>query len=198
MKALLPTGSSLDDAERYANGLLAGRRVRLRPVSDDDLAALAAAWADPGLAVHQTATVLPRPQAETSELLRAWTRNERVSEGAAFAVETLDGELAGWVSLFGMQWPHRVADLGVQLLAERVGEGLGTEAVELMVRYGFQELGLHRIQLAAYAYNTRGIAVYEKVGFVREGARRRSTFRGGAWHDEVLMGLLADEWEPRA
>lgn len=72
--------------------------------------------------------------------------------------------------------------------------GLDSEAVQLVVRYGFAVLGLHRLQLGVYAFNDRAIASYTKVGFREEGRRRENVFHDGRWHDELLMGLLAYEW----
>lgn len=69
-----------------------------------------------------------------------------------------------------------------------------TEAIRLIVGHGFEQLGLHRIQLEAYAYNHRALRVYEKVGFVVEGIRREVEFRDGEWVDEMLMALLDHQW----
>jgi RimJ/RimL family protein N-acetyltransferase len=74
------------------------------------------------------------------------------------------------------------------------GRGIGTEATRLIVGYAFEELGLHRVQLDAYAFNDRALRVYEKVGFVREGARREVERRDGVRVDEVLMAVLDHEW----
>lgn len=78
--------------------------------------------------------------------------------------------------------------------AARPGPGFGTEATRLIVGYGFEELGLHRVQLEAYRHNHRALRVYEKVGFVTEGVRRETQVRDGEWVDEVLMAILDHEW----
>lgn len=74
------------------------------------------------------------------------------------------------------------------------GQGRGTEATQLMVRYGFEELGLHKIELRVWSYNQRAIRSYTKAGFVIEGVRRAVAFHAGVFHDEVLMGILAEEY----
>ena len=63
----------------------------------------------------------------------------------------------------------------------------------MLLRYGFGELGLHRIELSVTGYNLRAIATYRRAGFVEEGRRRSAIFRSGAWHDEVRMAILACE-----
>ncbi|WP_338683449.1 GNAT family N-acetyltransferase [Streptomyces acidiscabies] len=55
-------------------------------------------------------------------------------------------------------------------------------------------LGLHRIELEAYAFNSRAIRVYEKVGFLHEGVRKEIELKDGKWVDEVVMAVLEDEW----
>jgi RimJ/RimL family protein N-acetyltransferase len=72
--------------------------------------------------------------------------------------------------------------------------GVGTDTTRVMLRYGFTELNLRRIQLLAFGYNERAIAAYRKAGFREEGRRREATFRGGRYHDEVIMGVLRREW----
>jgi RimJ/RimL family protein N-acetyltransferase len=74
------------------------------------------------------------------------------------------------------------------------GHGLGTEATRLIVGYGFEQLGLHRISLEVYAFNPRAKRAYEKVGFVAEGVLRHALRWDGQRIDAVVMSILADEW----
>jgi RimJ/RimL family protein N-acetyltransferase len=83
----------------------------------------------------------------------------------------------------------RIALFGDDVL----GKGLGTQATRAVVAYGFDVVGLHRIELGVYDFNPRAQRVYEKVGFRREGVRRDALCWDGEWHDEILMALLAPE-----
>jgi RimJ/RimL family protein N-acetyltransferase len=74
------------------------------------------------------------------------------------------------------------------------GRGLGTEATQLMLQHAFERLGLHRVGLAVFSYNTRAIRAYEKAGFRVEGRLREAIQRQGEFFDEVQMGILAGEW----
>ena len=67
----------------------------------------------------------------------------------------------------------------------------------LMLKYGFDELNLHRIQLTVFEYNERAIALYEKLGFRREGVYREFMLRDGRRYDMYLYGLLRREWANR-
>jgi RimJ/RimL family protein N-acetyltransferase len=74
------------------------------------------------------------------------------------------------------------------------GKGYGTEAMRLALNFAFNELNLHRVQLSVFDYNERAIALYEKMGFVREGVYREYLQRDGKRYDMYLYGLLRREW----
>ena len=75
----------------------------------------------------------------------------------------------------------------------RLGIGLGAEVTQAVLRYGFRDLKLHRIDLRVLAFNARAIRCYLRCGFAEEGRERESAFIGGQWHDDVIMGILEHE-----
>jgi ribosomal protein S18 acetylase RimI-like enzyme len=77
-----------------------------------------------------------------------------------------DGVLAGHAALFGATAHNRTATFAIMIGPPHQNRGLGTEATRLALRFGFDELGLHRIQLVVNGFHERGIATYKKVGFV--------------------------------
>lgn len=76
---------------------------------------------------------------------------------------------------------------------ERRGVGLGQEATGAVVRWGFVELRLHRIELEVLASNDRAIGCYRACGFVHEGTRRQAELYPDGWHDFVVMGMLRED-----
>ena len=74
------------------------------------------------------------------------------------------------------------------------GRGYGKEALGLLLRYGFEELNLHRIYLRVFSFNERAIRLYLRLGFVEEGRQREALYRFGQWHDVIMMGLLRREF----
>ena len=88
-------------------------------------------------------------------------------------------------------------DQGGRFGREYIGRGYGTDAMRVIVGYGFREMGLHRIQLGVAPFNPAGIRAYEKAGFVEEGRYRESVLHDGRWYDEVLMSILDHEWAAR-
>ena len=73
------------------------------------------------------------------------------------------------------------------------GRGLGREVTRLVVSWGFERLGLHRIQLEVLAGNTRAISCYLACGFRQEGVRREAELYPDGWKDFILMGQLRSE-----
>ena len=89
---------------------------------------------------------------------------------------------------------HRTAELQIRIGegAER-GAGRGSEAVVLLLNFGFRDLNLNRIFLHVFANNEPALRMYEKVGFTREGVLRRAAYIDGSYVDIVVMGILREE-----
>jgi RimJ/RimL family protein N-acetyltransferase len=190
--------SALDDADgarAYGASILRGEKVYLRELRDDDLPLLVKWWNDPQAAALQTLVVRPQPESTIVEKFRAWSANQESTRAWFTIVAQEDDGLVGSISLFCAQAPTRAATLAISIGPEHWSRGLGTDALRVMVRYGFQELGLNRIGLGVWAFNDRAIAAYRKAGFVEEGRRRQMTFHAGRFHDEVLMRILRTEWD---
>lgn len=112
-----------------------------------------------------------------------------------FAIVDQTGALIGCVRLWRVSRINRNAMLTI-FLGERSrwGRGLGTEALRLCLRFGFDELSLERIELHVFGFNKRAIRSYEKVGFRTEGLRRGALYRDGEFHDILVMGIRRFEF----
>jgi RimJ/RimL family protein N-acetyltransferase len=116
-------------------------------------------------------------------------------DAAKFAVaELASGELAGEALLWGIDLHNRFAHVGISLRPAYRGRGLGYDTVRTLCRYGFVMRGLHRLQLETLSDNHAMIAVATRLGFTREGTLRHSGWVNGEWADDVIFGLLADEF----
>lgn len=178
-----------------STNILCGARVRLAPPIADDAPSIARWHADAEfLRLFDARPAYPQSEAE----LARWLEDRRREEGTYFfAMRPLDGdELLGIVELDGIMWPHRHAWLSIAIgEARNRGRGYGADALALILRFAFDELNLHRVQLSVFSYNQPAIALYEKLGFIREGAYREHLRRDGAWYDMYLYGMLRHEWE---
>jgi RimJ/RimL family protein N-acetyltransferase len=189
--------TDVSSAFGYGDSILVGELIRLRGVRDDDLPVLAAWEMDPGRLTTLSSWVVPPSEAAARERITRWSANDKDNLG--FAIETLDDPplLVGNVGLWGARPKDRCATIGIALGREYVGRGYGTDAMRVIVSYGFREMGLHRIQLGVAPFNPAGIRAYEKAGFVEEGRLRESVLHDGRWYDEVLMSVLDHEWAAR-
>ena len=123
-------------------------------------------------------------------------RAENNSQSFRFSIRTLaDDTLIGGVGLWIGSWSHSETWLGISI-GERDywGKGYGTDAMRLIVQYGFVELNLRRISLGLHAYNERALKSYQKVGFQLEGRMRGEGLRDGVRFDGLYMGILREEW----
>ena len=78
------------------------------------------------------------------------------------------------------------------------GKGYGQDAVRTLLDYGFRHLNLARIALRVLADDERAVGAYRKAGFVEEGRLRAHAWYDGARHDELVMSVLREEWQPPA
>ena len=116
------------------------------------------------------------------------------ADNEAFAIE-VDGALAGWLGVYEEEEPdYRHAGLDIFIAPELHGAGHGRRALRLAARWLLDERGHHRLTIDPAAANARAIAVYRRIGFRPVGILREYE-RGadGAWHDGLLMDLLASE-----
>ncbi|MER7889518.1 GNAT family protein [Micromonospora sp. NPDC094482] len=172
---------------------LTGERVVLRPFVDADLAVFRAVLADPEV---QRLTGSPPDGPPDEERLRQWytTRNAQTDRLDLAVVDRAGGACVGEAVL--NLWEPQNHSCSFRILIGPGGRdrGLGTEATRLLVGYGFERLGLHRISLEVYAFNPRARRAYEKVGFVAEGVLRDALRDGDGWVDATVMSILASEW----
>lgn len=117
--------------------------------------------------------------------------------GLSFCIRTLQEDcLIGFIGLWDIEWSHGDAEVGIGIGdRERWGKGYGTDAMRVILRYGFTELNLERITLGVFGYNGRAIRSYEKAGFTVEVRMRQALYRDGSRADIVFMGILRDEWQ---
>ncbi|MEO6461999.1 MAG: GNAT family protein [Candidatus Eisenbacteria bacterium] len=176
--------------------MITGEKVRLRAYREDDLKNNVA-WLNNPTVTRYLLNMRPWSVVEEKAWLDRVMRNEDPNS-ATFVVETNDGEYVGSAGLMHIDHRNRTAEAGIVIgRPEEWGRGQGTDAMKTLLKHGFEELNLHRIALRVYTFNERAIRSYQKLGFVEEGRLRQAMFRHGAWHDVILMAILADEYFAR-
>ena len=121
---------------------------------------------------------------------------ENSNPEATFVIVTLeDNKMIGTVSLEDINWINRTATLGIFIGDKEFrSKGYGTEAIRLILEYGFKYMNLYNIKLDLMEFNERALKCYEKCGFKEYGRRRKCKFLNGKYYDSISMDILADEF----
>lgn len=91
---------------------------------------------------------------------------------------------------------HHRAEIGYDLSPENWGQGLMPEALRALIRFGFEQMHLNRIEATTHTENLRSQHVLAKLGFQREGVLREYYCRDGIYNDQVQFSLLKSQWQP--
>ena len=174
--------------------MLAGETVVLRPVIADDAVDMLEVLAD-GDVLRLTGshgTLSP----DDVEPMRQWygSRADHEDRLDLAAVDRASGRYVGEVVLNELDPNNNSCSFRIALGATGQNRGLGTEATRLVLGYAFERVGLHRISLEVYSFNSRARRVYEKVGFQAEGVLRDALLWEGQRFDAHVMSILAHEW----
>ena len=189
---LVEATKSVESREMTDLPFLAGSRVILRRPEPRDAGARLALGNDP--AIMRMLGADPRDLPEMNAIAAQRWYDGLVAHPLAWTVEN-EGRLLGELRLDALDRHDARAQLAIGFYdPARLGVGLGREAIRLVARHAFGALGLHRIGLRVVAYNTRAIRCYRACGFVEEGREREAALVAGERHDDVVMGLLAQEF----
>jgi RimJ/RimL family protein N-acetyltransferase len=173
--------------------MLRGTRVALRARAPEDVEVLHTELYE-DVSIHARAdgrAWRPHPSGLSSPMAPT-EPSPQVADFSIVLAET--GELLGRALLWSIDLHNRSAHIGLGLRPAHRGKGYGTEVVGLLCGYAFDLLGLHRVQLETLSDNDAMIAAATKAGFQLEGRLREGSWVEGSFADDVVFGLLADEW----
>ncbi|MGL5380951.1 GNAT family N-acetyltransferase [Clostridium sp.] len=113
-----------------------------------------------------------------------------------FAMEDLKtGKYIGGCSINESNIKNRHCTIGIMIGDKDYwGKGYGTDALKTLIKFIFEELNFDKVKLGAFSFNKRAIACYKKVGFIEEGVLRKEIYRNGKYYDNILMGMLKEEY----
>ena len=182
---------------------LFSNRLRLRAPERDDIPQFLKWMNDPditeNLMLYQPISaeeeanwyenMLKRPAAEHVMVIEIKTPVEGKSETETWFP-------IGNIQFLDIDWRNRKTEIGIMIgEKEYWDQGYGSEAMQLMLKHGFETLNLHRIWLQVYDKNVRGIRAYEKTGFTVESRFREAHYQHGRYYDIIIMSILRSEWE---
>ncbi|MCU7821046.1 GNAT family N-acetyltransferase [Kitasatospora sp. DSM 101779] len=176
--------------------MLTGTKVGLRARHDDDIPVLRTELYNDVVNASRAEGGPWRPITPGSKDPRLVVEDK--NDGLVqFSVVELEGDtLVGTATLWGIDNHNRSAHIGLGLLPSARGKGYGTDVVAVLCHYGFVVRGLRRMQIETLEDNHAMLRSAERNGFVREGVLRSSAWVMGEFLDEVLLGLLVEDWKP--
>ena len=168
-----------------------GNKVRLRAMELSDCAFVREMFNDPQMEQMVVGWAFPLSQYAQEQ----WFMQHYNDPDMRFVIETEQGEPIGIATLLEIDWKNKMAQHGIKLAGKQQrGKGYGTDAVMAIMRYAFDELGLHRLNGAWFPDNEASKAMYMKCGWKEEGVRRDYIYKNGRYRDLVETGILAHEY----
>jgi RimJ/RimL family protein N-acetyltransferase len=174
--------------------MLHGQRVTLRARLEADVPVLHAELHD-DVETRSRADSRPWRPVTPGSAAAPYAVAEPSHDVACFSVvEKASDELAGEALLWSIDLHNRTAHIGLSLRPGFRGRGLSGDVIGVLCEYAFSVRGLHRLQIETLSDNAPMIAAATGAGFVLEGQIRKGAWVLGSFADEVILGLLADEW----
>jgi len=172
---------------------IVGRNVVLRAIEGEDLPLLQSWGNDPDIQFNVGSWHFPL----SAEALSRWFEGFR-HDGTdqRFMIDTRDHGTIGTTNLVSINWKDRNAFTGLLIgdFAMR-RRGYGAGAVQAMMKYAFEELGLERLDTTIIAHNEASLGLYlEKCGWIEEGRKTRVFFRRNRYWDNVILGVTRDRY----
>lgn len=181
-------------SEIQQNSMFIGGRIRLTSIRGEDLMVYAQ-WTEDSafMRLYDSSPAVPR---SIGRVRGTFEEDDKSATAFVFAIRTLySEELIGVCAVDGIHWNHRSGWISIGIgEAMHRGQGYGREAMQMLMRFAFHEINLHRLQLTVFSYNPAAQRLYERLGFTREGVWREALIRDGAFHDMIQYGMLAPEY----
>jgi len=173
--------------------MITGEFVALRAIEWDDLPALLRWRNTPDFRKHfrEYRELSPDQQEE-------WYRQLQEDRSTQmFTIMGLAGGLTlGCCGLTYINWVARSAEISLYIGFDGLylDDHYGPDAWQTLMRYGFDELGMNKLWVEAYEFDTKRIFLCDSFGFHRDGCLRQHTFKAGGYWDSLIFSLLREEW----
>lgn len=173
---------------------LSGRRVELRCLTPADGQAILTVFGDPEVMRFWSSPPLRdlTAAARFIEQVRDLFGSRQLFQWGICLRET--NEVLGTCTLLNVVRAHRRAEVGFALGRSAWGQGFATEALELLIKFSFEKLDLHRLEADVDPQNERSLRLLERQGFRREGLLRERWHHLGETQDAIFLGLIRREW----
>lgn len=192
----MPDTTELPDPFRKPIPTLTTAGLVLRPFTVADADVLEAVINDAEIAAGTMTIPHPYPKGAGRPFIEQHAERWGAGKSATWAITGTDGELLGAISL-RFTLAHRRAEVGYWIARKAWGRGAATEALRAVIAFGFDVLGLHRVDAHHFVENPASGRVMQKAGMRSEGRRRGAVFRDGVPRDVEEYAILATDARAR-
>ncbi|MDY8138948.1 GNAT family N-acetyltransferase [Aquimarina sp. 2201CG5-10] len=174
--------------------LLNTNRLELKIVQLSELSEVHKLHSTPEVDQYNTLGI-PTNKEVTGVYLEEWVENFKMRKEFVFTIRLkVDNSFVGLISLKIGNPKYKIGSLWYKLSPEFWSLGYATEAAREVVRLGFEELNLHRIEAGCAVDNVGSIKVLEKIGMLREGSKRKVLPLITGWADNYEYAILEEDW----
>ena len=179
--------------------LYQGEYIRLGAINYEKDPAIESKWTHDSNYLHSLGLQVARPLSPAQVKKKYEAIEKDVDESKNLFYFTIrsqeDDRLLGFARLFWIEWTNGTGGLQIAIgNPQERDQAYASEALQLVLRFAFQELNLYRLSAFAAEDDPAGIELLQKVGFIEEVRRRKTIQRNGQTCDQLLMGLLQNEW----
>lgn len=169
--------------------------VRLRPATKEDWPNFYHNYFDSNARFFLDGLIeLPIDEEEAQEKWAEFIESSKKNGRLNLSIETHDGVQVGGLSMAGIDERNGTFGIGIQMNRDIRGKGYGTAAMKLILDYAFNERRLHKYQVFVVEGNIASETMLIKLGCVKEGVIRGTTYHQGRYWDEIHYGLFANEF----
>lgn len=170
--------------------ILESERLLLRQITPEDVQEVLELRGNP-----ENMKYIPRPllknKEEALDYIKMIQEKIESNEAINWAVTLKpDNKLLGVIGHYRIKWEHYRSEIGYMLLPEAHGKGIATEAINLLVNYGFNKMNMHSLEAVIDPENIASAKVLEKNGFVKEAHFLENEFFEGKFLDSVVYSKL--------
>jgi RimJ/RimL family protein N-acetyltransferase len=170
------------------------KHVRLRGVEPSDAPTFFAWNLDSEMARNLDFVWPPVSQAQVKSWVEKQSQNKLEHDAFTWVIEDSSETAVGSITTHSCNHRNGTFSYGVNIAREHQRRSYAAEAIMLVLRYYFEELGYQKVTVQVYGFNQASAELHEKLGFVREGTLRRMVYTAGEYYDLHWYGLTKEEW----
>lgn len=174
--------------------VLRGKRIFIRPYEKEDEKAVYKVINCEGIYRTTLNIPYPYPKDQVAVWLHFTIKNSSYKKGYEWGIFTYEGTYIGNVGIVNIDYINNSGEVTYFIGQLYWNKGFATEAVQLMLAYGFQELGLERVQGRSMTCNPASLKVMQKCGFTYEGLARHEVFKAGKYVDVWHAAIIKEDY----